>query len=220
MTNPAPKPMRIALVIDLFPPIVGGAETHARDLAAAFVKAGASVTVLTRRAREDLPATETLESGVIVNRIGAPGSPRWGKYRFIPALLREWKARAEEFDLIYLCGFRVLGGPLAGAAKRDGVPIIMRAEVCGEMSGEFVWSQPGRGESRLLKLFFAPLIRWRNRRLIREGQFLAISSVVAEEYRVAGVPAGRIEQIPNGIDTERFVPPGEGEKDALRSELG
>ncbi|MGE9290536.1 MAG: glycosyltransferase family 4 protein [Puniceicoccales bacterium] len=211
--------LRVALVIDLFPPIVGGAETHARDLAGALVRAGASVTVLTRRAREELPEHEILEPGVEVVRIGSPGSPRWGKYRFIPDLLREWKKRSGDFDLIYLCGFRVLGWPLTGAARRAKVPIVLRAEVLGEMSGEFVWSRPGEGESRWLKRFFRPLICVRNWRLIRSGRFLAISSLVGDEYRDAGVPAPQIRKIPNGIDTERFCPAVDGEKARLRTEF-
>lgn len=220
MTDSAQRVLRIAMIIDLFPPIVGGAETHARDLAGALVRAGAQVTVLTRRAREDLPENEKLESGVEVIRIGSPGSPRWGKYRFIPALVREWKNRAGDFDLVYLCGFRVLGWPLVGSARKTGVPIVLRAEVCGEMSGDFIWHQPGRGENCLLKLLFRPFVRWRNCRLVRHGHFLSISSVVTMEYEAAGVSGARIEQIPNGIDTERFSPVAAGEKLRLRKELG
>lgn len=212
--------MRIAIVIDLFPPIVGGAETHARDLAAALVRAGASVTVLTRRAEPDLAKSEVLASGVKVDRIGRPGSPRWGKYRFVPDLLREWKARAQDFDLVYLCGFRVLGWPLTGAVKKSGVPLVLRAEVCGEMSGDFVWKKPGSGESPWLKFLFRPLIGLRNRRLRRDGNFLAISSVVAGEFREAGVPVERIAQISNGIDTQRFTPPTPELRASLRAEFG
>jgi len=220
MTDLPERPIRIALVIDLFPPIVGGAETHARDLAGALVRAGAQVTVLTRRAREDLAVSEVLESGVAVVRIGSPGSPRWGKYGFIPALLREWRRRCQEFDLVYLCGFRVLGWSMLGAARRSFTPVVLRAEVCGELSGDFVWNRPGQGERRWLRLLFSPLIQGRNRRLIRQGHFLSISSVITAEYRSAGVPENRIEQIPNGIDTTRFSPPNEGEKERLREELG
>ena len=219
MTDVAKRPLRIALVSDLFPPIVGGAETHARDLAGALVRAGVDVTVLTRRAREDLPEKETLDSGVIVERIGSPGSPRWGKYKFIPVLLREWRRRAGEFDLLYLCSFRVLGWPMVRAAQRTGTPIVLRAEVCGEMSGEFIWKKPGGGESAGLRRLFTPFVKWRNRRLIRGGWFLSISRVITEEYRAAGVPDSRIKVIPNGIDTTRFCPPEAEEKNQLREEL-
>jgi len=213
------QPLRIALVIDLFPPIVGGAETHARDLASEWVGAGAEVTVLTRRAREDLEDEEVLKSGVKVIRIGFPGSPRWGKYRFVPDLLREWKRRAGEFDLIYLCGFRVLGWPMAGAAAKSGVPIVLRAEVCGEMSGAFIWDRPGKGSSGVMRCLFRPLIRLRNHRLLRVGHFLSISSVITDEFRQAGVVPPRIRQISNGIDTKRFAPVSEEEKHQLRAEL-
>ena len=214
------QPLRVALVIDLFPPIVGGAETHARDLAVALVREGAVVTVLTRRAREELPAHEVLPPGVEVVRIGEPGSPRWGKYAFVPALLRAWRRRAADFDVACLCGFRVLGWPLLGATARTGTPLALRAEACGEMSGEFIWHPPGGVPSRGKRWIFAPLVRLRNRRLRRHGQFLAISSVVADEFRAAGVPAARLQVLPNGIDLERFRPPVPGEREALREEFG
>ncbi len=220
MTDRPQSGVRVALVIDLFPPIVGGAETHARDLAGALVRAGATVTVLTRRASPELAESETLDSGVRVERIGKPGSPRWGKYRFIPDLLSAWETRAADFDLVYLCGFRVLGWPLAGAVRKSKTPLVLRAEVCGEMSGAFIWKSPGKGESAVLKAFFSPLVAWRNRRLIRSGEFLAISSVVSAEYSAAGVQKERIKQIPNGIDTERFSPPLREEREALRAEFG
>lgn len=213
------EPLRIALVIDLFPPIVGGAETHARDLAVALVREGAAVTVLTRQAREELPAHEVLPPGVEVVRIGKPGSPRWGKYAFVPALLRAWRRRAADFDVACLCGFRVLGWPLLGATVRTGTPLALRAEACGEMSGEFIWHPPGGSPRRWRRRIFAPAVRLRNRRLRREGHFLAISSVVADEFRAAGVPEERLQVLPNGIDLQRFRPPLPGERQALRAEF-
>lgn len=220
MTQATPSAPRVALVADLFPPVVGGAETHARDLALALAGAGAKVTVLTRLARKGLPPREVLAPGAEVVRIGSPGSPRWGKYGFIPALLREWRRRAGEFDVACLCAFRVLGWPLARAAARTGTPLVLRAEVLGEMSGEFIWKKPERGENRLLRLLFRPVVAARNRRLVRDGWFLAISGAVEEEYWSSGVPAERIRRIPNGVDTERFRPPEPGERERLRREFG
>ncbi|MEM0965033.1 MAG: glycosyltransferase family 4 protein [Verrucomicrobiota bacterium] len=219
MSSKDKNPIRVALVVDLFPPIVGGAETHARDIALEMGRIGAEVTVLTRRAREDLAAEERLENGVTVLRVGAPGSPRWGKYRFIPALLREWKKRRSDFDLVYLCGFRVLGWPLARAAARTKTPLVLRAESCGEMSGGFIWDRPGGGTNRWLKALFTPLIRIRNRRLIRSGHFLAISSVIEEEYLEEGVSTDQLARIPNGVDLERFCPATSDEKEKLRLAL-
>lgn len=219
INDPLPE-LRIAMVIDLFPPIVGGAETHARDLAGALCQLGARVAVFTRKAREELPEREILPTGVEVIRLGCPGDPRWGKYRFIPTLVREWCRRAADFDVVYLCGFRVLGWPLVRTVQRTGVPVVLRAEVCGEMSGDFVWNRPGRGESRVLRFLFRPVIRWRNRRLIKGGYFLSISGVITEEYEREGVPNARIHKIPNGIDTDRFSPARAGEKEKIREKLG
>lgn len=212
--------MRVLILIDLFPPIVGGAETHAGELARALTKRGVDVQVLTRRSRPDLPAEETLSDGVRVSRLDAPGGKRLGKYGVIPAFKKALRTRADSYDLIYLCGFRALGLPIANCARRLGKALILRAEVCGELSGAFILDQPGRGRSALLHRVFSPLVAARNRRMIPGHHFLAISSVVADEYRKHGVADQAILRISNGIDLTRFSPVDADQKSSLRKRLG
>jgi len=212
---------RILVLIDLFPPIVGGAETHARDLVDALRAEGRHVHVLTRQARPDLPINETLPNGARVYRVPAiAGGVRLAKYMVIPAFKRKLRELADHYDVIYLCGFRVLGWPIVKLAHRLGKPIVLRAEVCGELSGTFIWQQPDQPPSALLRALFRPLIRQRNRRLLRADLFLAISGVIHSEYAACGVPEAKIADIPNGIDTRRFEPPADAAKvSALRQAL-
>lgn len=212
---------RILVLIDLFPPVVGGAETHARDLVTGLRQLNMDVSVLTRRALAESPASERLDNGASVHRVAAPGGgPRLAKYAVIPAFLHELSVRAPTYDLIYLCGFRALGWPVVGRARQLGKPVILRAEVCGELSGDFIWQQPGRKPNPLLRALFAPLITLRNQRLRRADGFLAISRVVHAEFVAGGIPPARIHDIPNGIDLDRFQRLETHRREPLRAALG
>ena len=60
----------------------------------------------------------------------------------------------------------------------------------------------------------------RNRWLRDADAFVAMSRVIRDEMREAGVPGERIALLPHGVDTERFSPATAEEKRALRRELG
>ena len=210
---------RVLVLIDLFPPIVGGAETHAGDLVRGLRALDVPVTVLTRQARPDLPAEEELSSGAPVLRVPARfGGKRWAKYGVISAFREQLRLLADDIDVVYLCGFRVLGWPLAGETRRLGLPLVLRAEVLGELSGDFIWDRPGGRRHHLLRALLRPLVAMRNLRLLKAGTWLSISTAVREEYLMAGVSPDRIADIPNGIDTARFHPAGAEEKQQLRQD--
>ncbi len=211
---------RVLLLIDLYPPFIGGAETHAAHLAEALVARGLELTVLTRQFQPELPAEEQPREGLRILRLpDPPGGTRWAKYSIIPAFLKELRARKDEYDLLYVCGFRVLGWPICGLAKQLNTPVLLREEVLGELSGAFIWEQPGRGERAALKMLFRPLVQIRNRRLKKRAHFLSISSAVEEEFLEAGVPKERIRSIANGIDTNKFKPADPEKRGELRREL-
>jgi glycosyltransferase involved in cell wall biosynthesis len=50
--------------------------------------------------------------------------------------------------------------------------------------------------------------------------FVAISSEIEHELMEHGIQAGRVQRIPNGVDTTRFRPASPEEKAALRQRLG
>ncbi len=218
---PQNSPLRICLLTGNFHPVVGGGEKHARSLARELIRQGAEVTVLTRRSRRALPARETV-MGIPVVRVGPPGLPRLGKYLMLPAVLRHLRRERAQYDIIYVCGLRVLG--LAGilAAEQLGLKCVLRAEALGELSGDFIWRcHPGAPVNPLRQRLFQPLIRRRNRRLLAGASaFVSISAPVREEFLACGVPPARIHDIPNGIDPEEFPAADPARRLELRSQLG
>jgi len=212
------RPPRVCILLDSFHPVVGGGETHARLLGRELVRLGAEVQVVTRHRVRASPRQEVLD-GMRVTRVGPPGFRRWGKYLFLPFAARALRRMRDDFDLIYVCAFRVVGWTGVRSGLRLGKPVVLRAEACGEWSGAFVTHRPCPPGAKPAA-WVRPLIRLRNRVFQRADRFLAVSQVIEQEYIEGGLPADRIARIPNGVDTKVFRPRPPQETGPLRRDLG
>ncbi len=210
--------MNICLLAEAFYPIVGGAETHSKLLARELVDRGHDVVVVTRRVDASLPAFDRIE-GADVHRVPPSGYPRLGKYFMIPAAAKALYQHQQDYDLIYVCGLRVLGVLGVLMAKLLDKACVLRSESEGELEGDFVRTDFVRRRP-LLDGVLAEGIRLRNQVLMGADRFISISSAITEEYVEVGVDERQITTIPNGVDTERFRPPRDSEKSHLRSKLG
>lgn len=208
---------RICLLTETFYPVVGGGETHARLLAKRLNSMGMPTFVLTRRTTPSLPEEEIIDN-IPTYRIGLAGMKRMGKYVMLAPVMRELARRKDEYDLIFVCGFRILGIPAIWAARRFNKACVLRAEVIGELSGGYADAY------RRLPMGIGPLfLRWvglRNRILMRADAFVSISGPTADEYAAHGVIAEKIYEIPNGLDTEVFRPVDAETRNSLRIKLG
>ncbi|MFH1476081.1 MAG: glycosyltransferase family 4 protein [Verrucomicrobiota bacterium] len=211
--------LRICLLAGSFYPVIGGGERHAYLLCRELSRRGNAVLVLTRRRTRDLCGRELLD-GFTVIRVGPSGFPRIGKYLMLfPALWRLWRWR-RQYDLIYVCGLRVLGlaGILAQILVRK--PCVLRAESRGELSGEFIWQSPEGQIKPVFRAFFRPLIAIRNRLFMRAACFLSISTPIRAEFLAAGVLPAHLADIPNGLDVQIFYPGLPEERSTFRQKLG
>jgi len=218
MPGTVSNPPAVCLLISAFHPRVGGGETHARLLGRELKALGTPVFVLTRRHDAALPAHDVVD-GVPVERVGPAGAPRLGKYLMLPATLAALIRRRADYDILYVCGLRVLGisGMLAGLLLRKRV--VLRAEACGEWSGAFI-TNSAPGEPVRLNPVVRALLALRNRLYRKADRFLAISRVIRDEFRAGGLPDARIATITNGIDLASFHPPAPEARARLRAQLG
>jgi glycosyltransferase involved in cell wall biosynthesis len=137
----------------------------------------------------------------------------------VPGALRAVRALRGRYDVLVVRGTRVLGLPALLAARGLGKPVVLQAEVNGEMSGEvYTWgTRRDRGLAR--RAIFAG-VRARNL-LLRDGDaFVAMSRAIRDEFLAAGVPGERLALIPHGVDVARFRPAGAAERAGLRARLG
>jgi len=209
---------RVLFLAESFHPTLGGGETHIRRLGSQLVAAGDAVTVLTRRADAAWPVEEHLD-GIRVRRVGPPGPGASGKYRMLPAAVREALREAPRHDVLVVRNTRVLGVPGLVAARARGTPVVLQPEINGELSGEaFTWGKPwANGASGRLVL---GLVALRNLLLRDADAFVAMSRLIRDEMQAASVPAERIRLLPHGVDTLRFRPASPDERATLRARLG
>jgi glycosyltransferase involved in cell wall biosynthesis len=129
------------------------------------------------------------------------------------ALLRE------PFDVLVVRGTRVLGLPGLLVGRLRGKPVVLQAEINGELSGEaFTWGTP-LARSPLRELLGAA-IALRNLLLRDAEAFVAMSAAIRDEFLAAGVARTRIHLIPHGVDITRYRPATAEERRALRARLG
>ncbi len=161
----------------------GGAETHLYDLACMLTRRGHQVTV-------------SSAGGELASKLGSYGI----RHEYLPwnthHPLRLWKARRglihlikrEHFDLIHAHA-RLPAACAFGVSKKKGIPLIVTVHARFRVNPIF----------RLLS-------RWGDRTVAVSED---LAEYVEKEY---GVMRERITVIPNGIDTDRFLPNDRAER--------
>lgn len=209
----------VCLLTETFHPLTGGGETQARVLAGGLARRGFHVTLITRRTDRQLPRVSNLD-GITVRRLGPAGAAHLRKWGLCVTALIELLRRRNEFDVIVVCGYRVLGIPAMTASRLLRKPCVLKADSLGEHSGAFF--DPGLRKFHLDhdRWPVSLALRFRNRLLARAAGFVAISGAVKEELRAAGVPADQIHDIPNSVDVDSYQPVDHAGKAAGRRKLG
>jgi glycosyltransferase involved in cell wall biosynthesis len=209
---------RVLFLTESFHPVLGGGEQHVLRLSRRLAGAGLPSLVVTRQSDASWPREESLDQGVRVLRVPPAGPARSGKYKMVPAALRALLRESKGYDVLVVRGTRVLGLPGLIAARGLGKPVVLQAEVNGELSGEvYTWGRYDAG-SAAARLVGAG-VALRNLLLRDADAFVAMSRAIAEEFKAAGVPEHKISLIPHGVDLERFRPADAAEKRALRERL-
>jgi D-inositol-3-phosphate glycosyltransferase len=213
----APERPRVLIVSTYYPPVLGGAETAAAQLAEFLASRGRQVTVVTKRTEPGVPNEEG-RNGVHVVRV-APRGPRtpWGKWLALPAITRELLRRRREGGVIVCVDFRGVGLAALLARLFTGRPVILQAQTDGVLSFAAVRRMMTRvGLGGAAGVFIRPLQRLYN----RADAYPCISRSIEGETRTAGVAAGRIHYLPNPVDTREFSPASAERRASLRARHG
>jgi glycosyltransferase involved in cell wall biosynthesis len=208
VSETTPRHARVALVTTYYHPVLGGAEAAARRIAGFLVRRGHDVNVITTLTERGLPGEETID-GVRVRRVGAP-RPRTasGKWLVTPNVATELWRRRSTYDVILVVDYRGIGlaAILVGRIARR--PVIIQAQTEGVLSGSHLSTA-------------ARVASWPVRRAYTLADGVAcISKGITREAIAAGVPASRVFDVPNTVDTIRFHPAEPGETARRRVELG
>jgi glycosyltransferase involved in cell wall biosynthesis len=211
-------PPRVLVLTTYYHPVVGGVETHARQLVTYLRARGVPVQVVTKRIGRDEPRESQID-GVTVHRVGPPGErSAGGKWRAIPAFVAALLARASEYDVIVCVDYRGAGVAAVLAGAINGRPVIAQGETAGVLAGARGDSTSGLApESPAVRVVKAP-VRWIYR---RADHIVCIGRDLEQEALRAGVPRDRVHYIPHGVDLQRFRPAASSdEKNRIRAALG
>ncbi|HEX6383876.1 MAG TPA: glycosyltransferase family 4 protein [Anaerolineae bacterium] len=198
--------LHVVYIIQSYLPVVGGAERQVATLAQPLWQEGIEVTVVTRR-YPGLAPFESVE-GVPVHRLPIPGSKVTAAFSFTVTSLLLLLHRLRP-SLIHA---HELQSPstIAVVAKYllGGVPVVATPHRGGYLGDIDRLQQRPFGRSRLALL----------KRHV--DAFVTISREIDAELEQVGVPAARRIPIPNGVDTDRFMPLAAEARQSLRAELG
>ncbi|MCL0044414.1 glycosyltransferase family 4 protein [Dehalococcoidia bacterium] len=193
------KSPHVCMVIPHFPPVVGGAETQAKALAIALSELGLQITVLTRRIR-NAPATEWLSSHCQVKRL-----PGRNPISFISALALYISARGMRWNVVH---FHTMDSPLliSGVLRRlYGKRIVAKVPRSGPTGALSSYM-----DNNMLKN-----LRWRYIRA-NVDSFIALNKESKQELVALGASDGKIQCIPNGVDSSLIYPLDNYQKGLLR----
>jgi glycosyltransferase involved in cell wall biosynthesis len=198
---------------------MGGGETQAQLLAEGLIAGGHSVILLTRRSDASLKNRERYGE-LNVYRLPPAGSGQLKKWGLIlsslPALIR----LRDQYDLIFVSGYRIIGLAAVLAGKLLRKPVILKADSQGEMTGDFFESGLKKFGISHTSLPFRLFLGFRNAILKKADAFSAISPDIASEWTSSGIPLEQVHLIPNSVDTTRFTPVDPSQKTLLRQRLG
>ena len=210
--------MKICIFTETYYPVVGGGETQARLLAEGLITNGHSVIVLTRRSDAALRQHENY-GDVSVHRLAPVGSGQLKKWGLLLASLPALVRLRNQYDLIFVSGYRIIGLTAVLVGKLFRKPVVLKADSQGEMSGEFFESGLKKFGTSRSSLPFRLFLGFRNVILKKADAFSALSPEIASEWTSSRVPPNKIRLIPNGVDTSRLVPVNTEQKSSLRNKL-
>ena len=209
----------VCLMTETYHPVTGGGETQARVIARGMVRAGRPTIMLTRRTDRRLSRDEMID-GVRVLRLAPVGPGHLRKWGLCLTALWTLFRRRNEYAVLLVCGYRVLGIPAVLISLMLGKPCVLKADSLGEYSGRFFDPGLSRFGLRHDRFPISLAVRLRNLLLRSAERFVAISDAVAQELSDAGLPREKIERIANSVDTDVFRPVDPARKADLRARLG
>jgi glycosyltransferase involved in cell wall biosynthesis len=208
---------RVLVMTTYYHPVIGGVETHARQLVRHLNQRGFGVQVVTKRIHHDDPAEDHVDA-IHVRRVGPAGERRAsGKWIAIPSFLYQTLALQDHVDAIVCVDYRGIGIAAVLAGRKLGRPVILQAATAGVLASAAEHDASGVPvENALVRLIKAPA-----RAMYRRGdKFVCIGRDIERETLNAGIPRDRVHYLPHGVDLQRFRPATVDERSQIRKAEG
>jgi glycosyltransferase involved in cell wall biosynthesis len=163
----------------------------------------ASVEVLTTSTTRTLSHRDEIE-GVPVTRVHVELGRRWSALQSSATMAVALLRLLPRIDLVHVQGVSSKNVLLTALARLFSRPVIVHLQTAKHDEPEAI-----RAQGSLAWWAFSSADR-----------YIAVSRGLAQRYLDAGLPANRIQEIPNGVDLARFHPASGSERRELRRQLG
>lgn len=190
--------MRVNMVVRLFFPWVGGTERQAHKLAKMLKARKVDVEITTGWWFRGTPQREVME-GIPVFRnhtlwemFKIKGLRRFGGYLYMITLLWHLWRRRKEYDVLHVHGLNYHTAVAVLAARWFRRKTVVKLANSGQASDIHKMKI---GQQLPLSRFLLPLA-------LRSDRFVATNRAIVQELMSVGVPADRITQLPNGVETD------------------
>jgi glycosyltransferase involved in cell wall biosynthesis len=201
---PAVGDLSVAMTIQRFAPVIGGAELQLERLLPELTVRGVQARVLTRAVHGAAP--KMVAGNVPVRRSSASGEGAGASLAFTAASFADVVRHRRTTDVVHAHG-ALSPATIGLAAIRIGIPCVVTPLGAGP-PGDIARLRQKPGGRRRLDM------------LARHAFFIALSDEIRAELRDAGVPPERIRLVPNGVDAAKYRPASSKEQAQLRSALG
>jgi glycosyltransferase involved in cell wall biosynthesis len=190
------RPLRVAMVVRLYSPWIGGTERQAAKLSDAFAAAGHEVTVITGRWYQKTPAVESADGYSVIRLptlyefFGIRGLRKLGGYLFIGALFVHLVRHRRDYDVVHVHGLNYHTYAAVKACRKTETPILVKLANSG-------------ANSDIKKMEEDRQLKFASRMLptaLGCDRFVALNSLVVDELVEAGVDPRRIVRLSNGVD--------------------
>lgn len=196
------RPIKVLMVTGAYHPEIssGGLQS---ELMARAMQGRAEVRVLTTAIDHTTPRRAMVD-GVEVTRVHLRVDSIVSKVRAATVMIRSLFRLVPWSDVIHVHGVSTKNVFVSAIAKLFGRPVVLSLHTMGA-------DEPGpiRNMSALAWWSFTSAAR-----------YLAVSPGLLKASLDAGIPANRIELVPNGIETDRFRPATPAERRELRRAVG
>lgn len=162
----------------------------------------ASFRVLTTATDRSLPPTAVVD-GVSVTRVFVAARSRWSQWTALGRFFRQLLRQVREVSIVHVQGVSTKNVLVAAVARALRRPLIVHLQTsvhdeppAVRRQGRLAWWAFGAAEA-----------------------YISVSHNLTKAYLDAGLPADRIREVPNGVDTRRFHPASADDRRRLREEL-
>jgi glycosyltransferase involved in cell wall biosynthesis len=134
-----------------------------------------------------------------------------------------WRRHADAIDVVHAHALHRLSGQVVARAAAAGVPSLVKVASADDVqmhADPAGWNAEHASAGRRLGLLRRGALRTAFRRLLHADRFVALNGGIARALVDAGVPPGRVVQLPNGVDVLRLRPAQAEERARARLRLG